>query len=111
MGLRSSPDHYSPLSIVFGFENGDEHTVRITKGEYWSRIESLFTIDDYIRYNVGEILLVGALDKCETDTVTGEVAVRMWEVCKLAGYVDSQHARHPQSMRMSDCTCSQATRN
>ena len=102
LGLRSSPDHYSPLSIVFGFENGDEHTVSITKGEYWSHIESRFTIEDYLRYNVGSILLVGALDKCETDTVTGEVAERMWEVCKLVGYVDTEDTRHPRNMRMSD---------
>ena len=75
--------------IEFTFENGDTHDVSMSYNSYWNRIRPLFTDEDYNKY-----------DMCLSDSVPfkGEFATRMWEVCKLAGYVDLQDTRSPVSV-------------
>ena len=75
--------------IEFTFENGDKHDVSMSYSSYWSRIRPLFTDEDYDKY-----------DMCYPDSVhvMGGFATRMWDVCKLAGYVDLQDTRIPVSV-------------
>ena len=76
-------------SIEFAFENGDKRYVNMSYSSFWSRIHPLFTDEDYENYDMGYP---------EDVHVKGGFADRMWQICKMAGYVDPKDTRIPVSV-------------
>ena len=84
----------SPIRhLLFIFENGDLHRVEMSKDSFWIRIEPLFTTQDYIKYE-----LVRSCLSPSCSPLSGEVVTRMWDICKMANFVNQQDARGPVTL-------------
>ena len=76
--------------IKFRLKDGDIKDVLISEVAYRNRVWSLFTKKEQRKWDFHPI-----------GPVKGKFARRMWEVCKKAGYVNSQDTRRP--IRMLFC--------
>ena len=97
MNLRPRPQQKTVLNshkmdrhLEFTFEVGEKHEVYINYYSYWGLIRPLFKDEDYDEYN-----------KCQGGSamVQGKFAMRIWNFCKLAGYIERQDNRNPNSVR------------